>query len=352
MKNRNFVSYLATLSLLLASIFVNAQIGGNETYKFLQLPSSARIAAMGGNFTAIKDNDVNTALGNPSLISPEMHKSIGLNFVDYFAGANFGYAAYGHHFEKLGSFAANMQFNNYGKFTYADEMGIQAGEFIASEMALNIGWARALDSTFRIGANIKAIHSQLENYTSTGLAVDVAGSYFSKNGLFTASFILSNIGRQLTTYNGFTEPIPFEIKAAISKRMQHIPLTFSILFTNLQQWDLSYISPLKTTTDPSTGEKKTNEKKGFAGFADKAMRHVVLGAEFRPFKILRVRLGYNYQRRQEMTIPTKPGTVGWSWGIGIRVYKFEVSYARAAHHLHPSFNFFSVSTNLNDLMGI
>ncbi len=326
MKKSHFFTCFATLSiLLLASTFVNAQIGGNKTYKF--------------------------ALGNPSLISPEMHKSIGLNFVDYFADTKFGYAAYGHHFEKLGSFAANMQFYNSGKFKYADQMGIQSGKFTANEMALNVGWARALDSTFRIGANVKVIHSQLESYASTGLAVDVAGSYLSKNGLFTASLILSNIGRQLTTYTGVTEAVPFEIKAAISKRMQHIPLTFSVLFTNLQQWDLSYISPLKTTTDPSTGKKKTNEKTGVAGFADKAMRHVVLGAEFRPFKILRIRLGYNYQRRQEMTIDSKPGTVGWSWGFGIKVYKFEVSYARSAYHLHPSFNFFSVSTNLDNLMG-
>ncbi len=352
MKKTNAIAYFVVFSLLLTSLVAKAQIGGKHTYKFLNLPASARIAAMGGNFLSIKDDDVNSALGNPSLINESMHNSVGLNFVDYFAGNNFGYAAYGRHFENLGSFAANMQFNNYGKFIYADASGAQGGEFTANELALNVGWARALDSSFRIGANIKGIYSHLESYTSTGLAVDVAASYFSKDGLFSASLILSNIGRQLSTYNGFVESLPFEIKAAVSKRLPHIPVTFSVLFTNLQQWDMSYAAPLKTTTDPSTGEKKTNEKKGLAGFADKAMRHIVLGAEVRPFKILRVRVGYNYQRRQEMTIENKPGTVGWSWGFGIKVYKFEVSYARSAYHLHPSFNYFTVTTNLDKLMGM
>ncbi len=352
MNKTNAIAYFVVFSLLLTSLVAQAQIGGEHTYNFLNLPASARIAAMGGNFIAIKDNDVNVALGNPSLINKDMHNSIGLNFVDYFAGNSFGYAAYGRHFEKLGSFAANMQFNNYGTFTYADATGTQSGEFTANEMALNIGWARVLDSSFSIGANVKGIYSHLESYTSTGLAVDVAASYFSKDGLFSASFILSNIGRQLSTYNGVVESLPFEIKAAISKRLSHIPVTFSILFTNLQQWDMSYIAPLKTTTDPSTGEQKTNEKKGLAGFADKAMRHIVLGAEVHPFKILRLRIGYNYQRRQEMVIETKPGTVGWSWGFGINVYNFEVSYARSAHHLHPSFNYFTITTNLDKLMGI
>lgn len=351
MKRRTFIFYLLALPLLLLSV-AQAQISGDYTYDFLKLPVSARTAALGGNFAAINDNDINLSLGNPSLINANMHNDIGLNFVDYYAGNKFGYATYSRHFESVGSFAANVQFNDYGKFVYADEAGVQSGNFSANELALNVGWGRSLDSNFSIGANIKGIYSHMETYTSTGLAVDVAASYFSKDGLFSASLILSNIGSQLTTYQGHTEPLPFEIKAALSKRMAHIPLTFSVLFTNLQKWDLTYLSPLQITTDPSTGEKKTNEKKGVAGTADKLMRHIVLGAELRPFKILRVRVSYNYQRRHEMSIDSKPGMVGWAWGLGLKVYKFEVSYARAAYHLQPSYNYFTVSTNLDKLLGM
>ena len=41
-----------------------------------------------------------------------------------------------------------------------------------------------------------------------------------------------------------------------------------------------------------TGE--TREVGNMGGFGDKLMRHIVLGAELRPFKAFAVRVGYNY----------------------------------------------------------
>jgi len=329
------------LSLLISQLNF-AQSGGDHTYKFLNLPNSARIAGMGSNFLAINDNDINVAVANPSLINKNMNNNLGLSYVDYHSDVNYGYATYGKSFEKLGNFVATMQFIDYGKFEYADETGIRQGTFGVNEYALNLGWGRQLDSTFFIGANLKGIASNFESYSSYGIAVDVAGTYYNERAKFTASLIFSNIGTQLKSYNGYSESLPFEIKLGLSKRMQHIPLTFSVLFTNLQKWDLTYEEEsITSVTD------ETTKKSGIEKFADNAMRHIVLGAELRPFKVLRVRLGYNYLRRQEMVINSKPGTVGWSWGLGIKVYKFEVAYARSAQYLGPSFNFFTVTTNLD-----
>lgn len=320
-----------------------AQSGGESTYKFLTLPNSARVAGMGSNFLAIKDNDINVAVANPSLITSEMHNNLGLSYVDYHSDINYGYATYGRSFNKAGNFVGTMHFLNYGKFQYADETGYQNGQFSSGEYALNIGWGRSLDSNFSIGANLKGILSNLESYNSFGLAVDVAGSYYSSKHKFTASLIFANIGRQITTYNGFVEPLPFEIKIGLSKTMQHIPLTFSLLFTNLQKWDLTY--PESYNNTGYNGEESTES--GIADFGDKLMRHIVIGAELRPFKVIRLRVGYNYLRRQEMALTTKPGTVGWSWGLGVKVYKFEVAYSRSAQYSGPSYNFFTITTNLD-----
>lgn len=339
---RRFTFSILVISLLI-SLSSLAQSGGESTYKFLTLPNSARIAGMGSNFLAIKDNDINVAVANPSLITSEMHNSLGFSYVDYHSDINYGYATYGRSFNKVGNFVGTMHFLNYGKFDYADETGYQNGEFSSGEYALNIGWGRSLDSNFSIGANLKGVLSNLESYNSFGLAVDVSGSYYNAKHKFTASLIFSNIGRQITTYNGFVEPLPFEIKLGLSKTMQHIPLTFSLLFTNLQKWDLTY--PESTASAGYNGEESSNS--GVSGFGDKLMRHIVLGAELRPFKVIRLRLGYNYLRRQEMALQSKPGTVGWSWGLGIKVYKFEVAYSRSAQYSGPSYNFFTLTTNLD-----
>jgi hypothetical protein len=349
---RFYALLFITSFLFLTSATIQAQIGGNSTYKFLNLPNSPRVAALGGNFVAISDNDLAVGLNNPSMISKEMHNGLSLNFVDYFADINYGFASYSRTYEKYGSFAATMQYLNYGRFTYTDETGVldeNAGEFTGNEMAFVLGWGRRLDSLFSIGANLKAISSSLESYKSFGMAVDVAGSYHARSG-FTASLVARNIGRQLSTYTpGNHEPLPFEIQFGISKKLKHLPFRYSILLTNLQKWDLTYVDPAEETVDPFTGEVKTKSKAG--EFADKAFRHVVIGGEFVPSRNFSFRLGYNYQRRQEMKVDSKKGTVGFSWGFGFRVSKFNFSYARSAYHLSGSPNMLSIAFNLSDFSG-
>jgi len=349
---RFYALLFITSFLFLTSATIQAQIGGKSTYKFLNLPNSPRVAALGGNFVAISDNDLAVGLNNPSMISKEMHNGLSLNFVDYFADINYGFASYSRTYEKYGSFAATMQYLNYGRFTYTDETGVldeNAGEFTGNEMAFVLGWGRRLDSLFSIGANLKAISSSLESYNSFGMAVDVAGSYHARSG-FTASLVARNIGRQLSTYTpGNHEPLPFEIQFGISKKLKHLPFRYSILLTNLQKWDLTYVDPAEETVDPFTGEVKTKSKAG--EFADKAFRHVVIGGEFVPSRNFSFRLGYNYQRRQEMKVDSKKGTVGFSWGFGFRVSKFNFSYARSAYHLSGSPNMLSIAFNLSDFSG-
>ena len=322
-----------------------SQSGSIATFDFLKLTNSARVAALGSNFLTIHDNDLGLALANPSLISPMMHNSISLNFIDNFSGTNYGYASYGFHSNNLGSFAASMQFSNYGKTTAADENGVVLGDYNAGEYALNLGWGRMLDSVFSIGANVKAIYSGLETYKSFGMAVDVAGSYVP-NETFCASLIFRNIGRQFSSYSSAgVQPLPFEIQAGISKKLAHVPFRYSILLQHLEKWDLAYADP-NAAVDPFTGEPV--KESGIDAFADNALRHIVIGGEFIPAKFLSIRLGYNYLRRKEMVVASRPAMVGFSWGFGLKVSKLNFSYSRSAYHLNGSPNYISVSTNLSD----
>ena len=274
-----------------------------------------------------------------------MNKSLSLNIVKSFAGTNYGFASYGFNSNKFGSFAATMQYSSYGQSTATDETGQSNGEFSAAEYAFNLGWARKLDTVFSIGANAKMIYSGLETYHSYGLAVDVAGSYVP-NQSFCASLLFRNIGRQLTTYGpAGNESLPFEIQAGISKRLAHVPFRYSILLQHLEKWDLRYTDP-NAAIDPLTGQATTVSS--MDAFANNALRHIIIGGEFIPSKYFSVRLGYNYLRRQEVAVTDHLGMVGFSWGLGLRVSKFNFSYSRSAYHLVGSPNFISISTNLGD----
>lgn len=326
----------------------DAQIGGEATYSFLNITNSARVAALGGNVAAIRDNDVTLTLTNPSLISPEMNNNLALSYVNYFTGNNFGFLMYSRTFNKAGSFVGSLQFMNYGKFTAADETGLVTGEFSASEYALNIGWGRQLNANFSVGANGKLIYSSLDTYKSFGIAVDIAGTYMTKNELFTASLLARNIGSQIVPYvSGQYEPLPFELQIALSQKFKHIPFRIHLLLTNLTRWDLAYTdsTDVNNQADPLTGE--IDKKSGFEKFGDNLMRHIVVGGEVIIAKVFSIRLGYNYQRRQEMKLSSKVGLAGLSYGIGFRVKMFNFSYTRATYQaggINP--NYVTMMVNL------
>lgn len=332
---------------VLSTSILHGQIGGDNTYEFINLTSSPRIAGMGGDFLTINDNDILLTVSNPSLINKNMHNHLGVSFVDFYTDINYGFAAYSRSFKNVGSFVGSVQYINYGTFDGADATGERTGQFYAGESAFNLGWGRELDSLFSIGANLKFIYSSLESYNSFGLAVDIAGSYNSRDGSFTASLIAKNIGRQITAYDGSNiEPLPFELQVGLSKRLKHLPFRYSVLINHFDKWDLRYEDPTTQQVDPISGEAV--EDSNLEKFADNFMRHIVFGGELLIGKNLSVQAGYNYKRRQELKVESKTATVGFSWGVGLRISKFHINYARSTYHLAGSPNYIAIRTSLSD----
>jgi len=322
-----------------------AQEGGTHVFEFINLSNSARVTAIGSNFLPIDDSDIDLAYANPSLINEEMHNQISINYLDYYSGINAGVVSYGHHFDKVGTFVGSLQYINYGKFDETNNAGVKISEFIASEYAFIIGWSKPLAKNLTMGVNLKNIFSSLYSYSSYGLAADVALTY-SNEKLFSSSLIFKNMGRQITSYTDqYRESIPFEIQLGVAKKFEHAPFRMLFLLNNLQKWDIRYNDPnSKDDIDPFTGEKQESSKAW--DFADNALRHAVIGVEFVPGKgNFMVRLGYNYRRQQEMRIASRAAMVGFSFGFGLKVYKFRISYARASYHLAGGTNTITIGTN-------
>lgn len=340
------VSTLVFFYVLFLGNSLKAQVGGDNTYEFLNLTTSARVAAIGGELFAIHDGDVSLALINPSVISKKMDGNMVMSFVDFYSNINYGFASIVKSYDGIGSFAASVQYVNYGSFNYADFSGNLQGSFSASEMAVVLGWGRQLSPKISIGANAKFIYSSLESYQSYGLALDLATTYYDAFYEFTASLIVKNIGRQLSSYrSGNTEPLPFEIQLGISKKLPHIPFRYSIVFTHMEKWDLTYQNPLYIQSVIGTDEEVENS----INFGQKFFSHLVFGGEFTITDNFVLRLGYNYRRRQEMKVEAKTSTVGFSWGFGFQISKFKFNYARSSYHLIGSPNYITITTNMNEL---
>ncbi|MCH7657261.1 MAG: type IX secretion system protein PorQ [Bacteroidetes bacterium] len=339
---------LKILLLLFASIQLYPQTGGTSTYQFLTLPVSGRIASLGGKMIAVPGNDLNLVFSNPSLLNKEMDNELVFNYSGYFADIRYGYVAYSHSFNKLGNFAIGIHFIDYGEFTAADPTGIITGKFRAAEHAFQLTWSIPLDSTISVGVSLKPVISTFERYQSTGIAADIGISYISSNQLFAASLTISNIGRQISTYyGGDHEPLPFEVQLAVSNKLEHAPFRFFFTAHSLQNYDL--LPPEENNGSDNGYYNSEREPSGIEIFSDNLMRHMVMGLEFIPLENFFLRFGYNYQRRKELLIPTRISTVGFSWGFGLKISKFRLSYGRATYHLAGATNHFSFSTNMGNL---
>jgi hypothetical protein len=334
------------LFLLLFPLLMVAQKGGESTYSFLGLTNAAKVAALGGELVSLMDDDINLIFHNPSLLTPQMHNHLNLNYVNYFAGVNYGYASYAYHRDRIGNFAAGIHYVNYGTFERTDELGESLGTFRASEYAMNLFYSRAIIDTFlTAGINLKPLYSSLENYNSLGIALDAGITYHHPRTLTTVAVVVKNLGTQFTTYAGEREKVPFELQAGITQGLAHAPFRFNITFQNLERWDLTYEKPGQESNNILGEEVKQS---GFDIFGDKLMRHMVFGVEFLFGKNFHVDLGYNYKRRQEMKVNARPGMVGFSWGFGFKVSKFHIAFGRASYHLAGGTNHFSLTTNLSE----
>ena len=336
--------FLILFSLLSISAF--AQTGGSSVFSFLNVPASARIAALGGTLISVRDNDLNSALQAPSLLNPAMSKSIALSAVTYVDGVKFGDASYANSFGKTGTFMANMHYANYGDFKETDVYGDVQGAFKASDYALTIGWGYQYNSHFSVGAAIKGIYSDYYIYNSFGLAADISGTFYDSLKQWTITFEARNIGAQLKSYvEKNNEPLPTEALLGVSKKLAHTPLRFNLTYRHLEKFDLSYSDPYNLgDLDPLTGEAQVKT----IGFWNKFSRHFILGTEILLTKNFHLRAAYNFQRRRELLVDTRTGTVGFSFGFGLKISKFILSYGRGNYHLAGSANHFSISTNLSE----
>ena len=325
------------------------QVGG-KAFQFLDMTNSARVAALGGKSVAIYDDDLNIAYYNPSIVSEGMSNHFVLNYVNYFAGINYGYASYARSIDKIGNFAAGIHYLNYGSFIGADENGMKTSDFHAAEYAFNLIYSRKIDSLIHIGVNLKPVYSNLESYSSFAIAVDAGITYHNPDRLFTASLVIRNLGTQITTYypNGDYESLPLDITIGISQSLKHAPFKFYIIADHLEKFDLTYTTEQDKQDKLNAFTGDENKENKFDAAMDKVMRHFIFGTELSITRNLMLRFGYNYRRRQEMKISNKPGTVGFSWGLGIKISKFHISYGRSAFHVTGSPNYFSLSMNLSE----
>jgi hypothetical protein len=340
MKKQTFAILLTLLSFQKAY----TQIAGTKAFAFLNMPSSARQLSLGSNFISTVDNDLSQAWNNPAALNSAMDKHVFATYNNYVSDINSGYFSYGKTFKNIGTFSLGILYLDYGTFNGYNETGISTGTFKAQDQCFNLSFGKQVNNKFRIGASAKYIYSIYESFVSNGLSTDLSGIYSDSAKQFTVTAFARNIGFQAIPYSGTErQGLPMEIAVTISKRLEHLPFRYHLIFSNLQKPDFRY-------TISQTGEKDENgnPKLKTMTMGDNILRHIGLGGELNLSKFFVLRFGYNHMKRKEMGQEQKRGTAGFSWGLGFKVSKFQISYGSASYFYGHNSNQFSLLLNLND----
>ena len=334
--------FCSLLILLYITNFMG-QVGGESIYQFLNISSSARQVALGGETLTIRD-DVNQPIWNPSIINSDLDNKFSINYSSYLAGINFGSISYAKTISRrAGTIHASIKYLDYGSLIGADEYGNETGDFSANDIAISLGYALDIPQTnFSFGTNLKIINSNISTYTSFGMALDLAILYYSEYKPYSFTLVARNIGIQLKSFNGTNEKLPFKLALGGSYQLKYVPIKWYVTIDNIQQWDVSVANPSNQSVDLEGNI--TNEN---INFLNNMFRHVVIGAELFSYSIINLRAGYNFRRSRELALQNIRTFSGISLGFGVKMNKFRFNYAYSKFHSATNTSTFSLLIDLD-----
>lgn len=329
--------------LLVASQASFSQIGGQDTYQFLNLPVNPAQSALGGKVITSVNYNPSMGLLNPANINANMHGQISANYMNYISDISYGTASYAYKInERFGVLQAGITYIDYGSFDGFDELGNETADFSGNEAAFSLGYAYTLsDTRFRLGINLKAITSRLEQYSSFGIATDVGFTYHNPESKWIISAVLRNAGGQLKPFDEVSESLPLELIFGISKELEKVPIRWHFSLENMQQWDLAFSNPAREETD-----LEGNVTEDDPSFINNAFRHTVFGVELFPNGGFTLRLGYSFRRAEELRIVDQRSFAGLSGGFQIKFNRFRFSYSYMRFNQAAGSSFFGVDIDL------
>jgi len=297
---------------------LTSSLTAQETFNFLKLDQSPRAAALAGSFVANND-DPNVMFYNPAGINYLHARPVSFSFVKHLLDINSASIAYSQQIKDIGRFSAGIQYINYGSFQGADEFGAKTTKFGAGELAAIVGYGNQLDKNFYYGVNLKFIFSSIEKRSSIAFATDLGLHYSIPDQRWNFGLSILNLGTQVTQYYSTKESLPLDIRIGFSKTLAHVPFTF---FASLNKLNNNYDK-----------------------FGDR-LKQFTVGGEFKMSKIVKLRFGYDNEKRKELKVGTTAGLAGFNIGIGFLVKNYNVDYSFSSMGVIGALHRIGISTSL------
>ncbi len=326
---------IISVSVLLFTTILLAQEGTN-VYPFLNIPVSARQAALGGDAVSVRDYDVSFAAVNPGLMNLEQDEMISLNYASYLSDSKYGTISYVKDLEEGHLVSLNARYMDYGKMPRTDESAVIDGEFGAMDASIGLGYAYQFDEDWTIAGSASFVSSRIDNYTSMAVVGNAGVTYHNRQSNETLALVFRNFGYQFKTYNGLRENVAFRVDLGYTKILDEFPVALTITAHDLQKLNIS---------------QDYNNNGQEISWSRKITDHLSFGAELFPQQAFNIRFGYNVKRGNELAVLDQRSFSGLSAGFGIKISSFRFDYAHVRYHNSSNVNLFGLTLDLIEVGG-
>ncbi len=324
----------------------------STVFSFLEFSPSARLTALAQYGTALYGKDPALSFSNPANLHSELDLTAGFQHAFLNPGAQIGRAYLADKWKKYDlQVIGAMSYSSNGEIKRADQLGNVTGTFEANSLTLYGGVSKALYERLQVGLALEYLQSNLAEYQSNGLVTHLGLLYNLEEKMLTVGMSWKNIGWQWSPYYTETEDIRSDLQIAISKRLAHLPFRFSFIYHDLNRWNLLYESPVDEENILIINEEETDNPVGM--FFNNFARHLAVNGEFFIGKKenLRLRLGYDHERRQELTISNWNSLAGFSFGAGVNIKGIIIDYGFASYHIGGGINHLGLTIKWDQLIG-
>ncbi|MDF1543689.1 MAG: PorV/PorQ family protein [bacterium] len=296
---RKLLPLFIILLLIAANLFAkdNADINskaGTTAFPFLKINVGARAVAMGGAFTGLADDESSLYYNPAGIYSYDKNHYI-LGYHNYFVDIQTGFAGFIRQLNDKYFLGGYISYLNYGNFVEANDQGEVTGEFSGSDMVVAASFAMRPKYSYSAGATVKLIYESIQEFSSTGLAVDLGFKYIGDREKHSFGIAIQNLGSQLSALGVEKFDLPLTFRAGGAFQPRGLPLTLAIDLVKPNDNDL----------------------------------YVAIGSEYFSLKPLYLRMGWNSFGNNYRARDSGDKWAGLTFGVGFDYKELQLSYSLA-----------------------
>jgi hypothetical protein len=287
---------------------------GTVGFELLRMEATARSAAAMGTLVAVP-GEVDAMESNPATLADVAQPWVSLTYLKHLLDFNSGTIGYAMPVKNWGTMGARITYFDYGSFDEATPLGEITGRtFGANDMLFSASFARSVGPVFRLGGSLNFIWSKIDEYSASALGVNIGFPARTKariEGIHEVVLggAVYNLGAATKAFVTEADKLPLGFRGGLSAPLEYLPLTLMMQVTKWVDEDV----------------------------------HFALAGEFKPADVLRVRVAYSTEGREQRVDSNKDAFAGLSAGFGLLFREYRFDYALSSFGELGILNRFTIS---------